>query len=283
MKDLSVLRSLLFTPADRKDRFAKALNAGADAVILDLEDGVPLQAKSIAQDAAFAQFANPTQDCLLGLRLNPISTEAGLLDLLALRTAENLPQILMLPKVESVTEIEILLAHIAHHGEVPAIAALIESAAGLDFATAIAAHPSVRALAFGGADLAADLGAELDWQPMLYARGRIVQAAAVGRIAAWDVPSLDIAQFDVLADEAIRAKAMGFTGKLAIHPAQLDVINRSFSPTAEQIDTARRIIAAFESGNGSVCVVGGKMIDAPVVASARRTVQLVERASGRQP
>jgi (S)-citramalyl-CoA lyase len=281
MNNLSMLRSLLFTPADRAERFAKAFDAGADAVILDLEDGVPLHAKSTARNAALTQFGNPNQHCMSALRINPITTEAGLLDLLALRAATKLPQILMLPKVESVTEIDILLAHIDLHSEVPAIAALIESAAGLDSATAIAAHPAVRALAFGGADLAADLGAELDWQPMLFARGRIVQAAAVGRIAAWDVPSLDINNRDELADEATRAKAMGFTGKLAIHPAQLEMINRAFTPDAAQVDSARRIIAAFESGHGSLCVVDGKMIDAPVVASARRTMQMVERPSGR--
>lgn len=106
MNNLSFLRSLLFTPADRAERFAKAFGAGADAVILDLEDGVPLHAKSKARDAAFAQFAIPSQNCLSALRINSITSEAGLLNLLALRSAATLPHILMLPKVETVAELD---------------------------------------------------------------------------------------------------------------------------------------------------------------------------------
>ncbi len=282
MQDLSAIRSVLFTPADRPDRFAKAAASGADGAVLDLEDGVGLPAKPAARAAAITFFAAPVgapQNFVWALRLNHVTTEAGLQDLLALRSVARKPSVVLLPKTESVSEVEIALHHLADGGAPPAIVALIESGRGLAAAEAIAAHPAVVALAFGGADLAADLNAELAWEPMLFARSRIVQAAAAASIAAWDVPYLDIHDADGLTRETAAAKALGYVAKLAIHPAQISAINAAFSPSSAVLDRARRVVAAFEQAKGGACQVDGKMVDVPVVKAARRTVMLADRAA----
>jgi citrate lyase beta subunit len=280
MTDLSFIRSLLFTPADRPDRFAHGPTSGADGVILDLEDGVGLPAKPAARKAALAFFADPAaapDGFVWALRLNHVTTEAGLQDLMALRAACR-PAVIVLPKTESVVEVEIALAHLGG-GKVPSIVAMIESGRGLAAADEIAAHPAVAALAFGGADLAADLHAMLAWEPMLFARCRIVQAAASAGIAAWDVPFLDIHNPDGLKRETSAAKALGYVCKLAIHPAQTAPINAVFTPSENELARAQRVVSAFAAAHGGACQVDGKMVDAPVVKAAHRTVALAAHAA----
>ena len=189
------------------------------------------------------------------------------------------PSVVLLPKTESVSEVEIALQHLSDGAAAPTIVALIETGRGLAEAEAIAAHPAVAALAFGGADLAADLHAELAWEPMLFARSRIVQAAAAASIAAWDVPYLDFHDPVGLARETAASKALGYVAKLAIHPAQISAINAAFSPSPAQLDRARLVVAAFQQAKGGACQVDGKMVDLPVVKAARRTVMLADRAA----
>lgn len=277
---LHVMRSILFTPADRPERFFKATASGADAIILDWEDGVPTSAKEYAREAVLAFLTGRDRSVPVGLRLNRLTSKDGLLDLLALGEAEVLPDFVALPKVESAAEVQIVLAQLAARGPVPPVVAFIESAAGLEQATPIAACPGVYALAFGGVDLAADLGAEFEWQSMLYARGRIVQAAAAASVIAWDVPFLASQDTEGLAEEARRVRELGFTAKLAIHPAQVEIINRALSPDPARVEMARKIVAADRDAGGKPCVVDGKMVDAPVVKSARRILALNERMNG---
>jgi (S)-citramalyl-CoA lyase len=276
MQDLALVRSLLFTPADRPERLPKAPPSGADGCVLDLEDGVGLPAKTAARRAALDFLTAPSNapaGFVWALRVNHITTPDGLRDLLALRDAPARPSVVMLPKTESVTEVEIAVSHLGN----PRIVALIESGRGLSAAEAIAAHPAVDALGFGGADLAADLGATMAWEQMVFARSRVVQAAATAGIAAFDVPFLDIHGAVGLREETEAARALGFSCKLAIHPAQIAVINAVFTPAPDQLARARRIVAAFEQAKGGACQVDGRMVDVPVVRSARRTVALAER------
>ena len=280
MADLIYSRCLLFTPADRPERFAKAVSAGADGAVLDLEDGVGLAAKDAARRAALAFFAAPAAAparFLWALRVNHVTTADGLRDLLALREAAARPRFIVLPKTESVEEVEITVRHLGDGGTPPRIVALIESGRGLSAAEAIAAHPAVGALAFGGADLAADLGAELGWEQMLFARSRIVQASATAGVAAFDVPHLDIHDVDGLRKATQAAKALGYTCKFAIHPAQIAPINEVFTPGPDQVAQARKIVAASEDARGGACQVDGRMVDVPVVKSARRIVALAAR------
>jgi citrate lyase beta subunit len=130
----------------------------------------------------------------------------------------------------------------------------------------------VQALVFGGADLAADLGATMAWESLLYARARLVQAAATAGRAVLDVPYLDLDRDDGLAGEIGAVQRLGFTGKLAIHPKHVPPINAAFTPTAAAIVHSERIIAAAQAAGGGVCVVDGRMIDAPVVRTAERTL-----------
>jgi citrate lyase beta subunit len=287
MTDLNLVRSLLFTPGNRPERFAKAAAGNADGVILDLEDAVGPADK----DAARAEVAAwlRTRGGLLRpgflacVRINSVFTDFGLRDLLALTElagAGFAPDVLLLPKVESDIEVQLVARQLkAAGGPGPVLLALIESGAGLEAAVGIArATPMLGALAFGGADLAADLRATLAWEPMLAARARLVQAASMAGIGIIDVPFLDIADEGGLATECARARAMGFTGKLAIHPRQVDAINAAFTPTAAEVEHAGGVIAAFEAARGGVCTYRGKMIDEPVVAAARRTMARAARA-----
>lgn len=278
--DLSTVRSLLFTPADRPERFLKAAASGADGVVLDLEDGVAPVAKSQAREAALHFLASHAGTDLWVLRINHCKTQAGLQDLLALSQAQTMPGAIMLPKVESVAEVEVAVAHLHRAGLAPPIVPLIESSRGLLAADAIAAHPAVGALAFGGADLAADLGADMAWEPLLFARSRIVQAAAAHQRAAWDVPFLDLRDDAGLVREATAVKALGYCAKLAIHPAQAGRINTVFSPTPGQIDRAWQVVEASARSAGGVCVLEGKMIDQPVVLAAERTLRMAHRMTG---
>jgi citrate lyase beta subunit len=282
MPDLSLIRSLLFTPADRPDRFAHGPSSGADGAVLDLEDGVGLPHKDDARKAVLAFLTKPADapaGFVWSIRLNHVTTQAGLQDLLAFRAEAKKPDVVMLPKTESVTEVEIAVAHLANPGANPTIVALIETGRGLAAAEQIAAHPSVAALGFGGGDLAADLHATLTWEPMLFARSRIVQAAATAGIAAWDVPYLDIHNTEGLKRETVASKALGYPCKLAIHPGQIGPINAVFTPSESELARAQRVVSAFASAHGGACQVDGKIVDAPVVKEARRTVALAAHAA----
>jgi citrate lyase beta subunit len=279
--DLNLVKALLFTPGTRLERFAKAEATAADGVIIDLEDAVGPGDKDSARNGVadwLRQRGAPSRkDFLVCLRVNSVYTRAGLRDLLAvveLADAGRAPDVLMMPKVESAQEIELVSRHL--RGAVPLLC-LIESAAGLEQAFAIARAPSVRGLAFGGVDLAANLRCIFAWEPLLAARSRVVQAAASRGLGVLDVPFLDIQDGAGLAAECARAKAMGFNGKLAIHPGQVEAIAAAFTPSAEEVEFARGVLGAYEAAKGGVCTYRGKMIDEPVVASAR---QVLARARG---
>ena len=268
--DIALARSILFVPGHRPDRFAKALATGADAVVIDLEDAVPAAEKQAARAAALARPAAPA-GIALGIRMNPLPTADGIADLAALLGAAA-PDFLMLPKVEAPEELRIVARAFAAHPRAPQLVALIESAEGLANAAAIAAEPGCAALGFGGVDLAADLGCQVAWEPLLPHRGALVAAAARSGRGLVDVPFLALDDEAGLAEETRRVAALGFTAKLAIHPRQVATIQSVLTPTPEQADWARRILAALDQAAGGVCVVDGKMVDLPVARAARRVL-----------
>jgi citrate lyase beta subunit len=268
--DIALVRSILFVPGHRPERFGKALATGADAVVIDLEDAVPPGEKAAARAAALARPAPPA-GVALGIRMNPLPSAEGIADLTALLGPEA-PDFLMLPKVEAAEELRIVARAFAHHARAPQLVALIESAEGLARAGAIAAEPGCAALGFGGVDLAADLGCQVAWEPLLPHRAALVAAAARGGRGVVDVPFLALDDEAGLAEETRRVQALGFTGKLAIHPRQVATIQAVLTPPPEQVAWARRILAAMEQAAGGVCVVDGKMVDAPVARAARRVL-----------
>ena len=271
-----VRRSLLFVPAVRPDRYPKALATGADAVCIDLEDGVAFGAKDEARDKALALFASrePVR-AEVSLRINDPKTELGQRDLDAVRQSGIRPDALMLPKCDGPDEIREVAAALA--GGLPdlPLIVMLETARGVAAAEAIAtAAPTVSAVFFGAIDFAADVGCEVAWDAALYARSRVIVAAAVARVGALDSPFMDVPALDALADESRRTRALGFTGKAAIHPTQVPVIQTAFSPPADEVAWARRIVEAYERNEGGVLLVDGKLIERPVIASAQRTLAL---------
>lgn len=275
--------TFLFTPGHAPQRFEKGLSSRADGVVLDLEDSVAFHDKDMARQHVFDWLAthiykrSVDYHPMVAVRLNPIGSpffqadEAALLK--ALKSG-NGPEGVLIPKVESAIELAELLERWGTQcKQLPWVMALIETARGLEHAAEIAqAHPNVLALGFGAADLATDLGCEMSWEPMLYARSRMVQAAALARLALFDVPYLDIPNLEGLAAETLRIKALGFTGKLAIHPGQVEVIVKALLPTSKQVQDAYAIVAAAQSHPQGVCVLNGRMIDEPVVQSARQVI-----------
>jgi (S)-citramalyl-CoA lyase len=209
------------------------------------------------------------------VRINGLRTPFGLKDLLAIIEHPTPPDAIMLPKVESADEVRIVAALLERAARPIGLHVIIESNAGLEHALAIAAAaPSIRALLFGAVDMAAELGAAMDFTSMLHARSRVVHAAASRGLDAIDVPWLDLADETGLALECRLVQALGFTGKAAIHPRQLGPINAAFTPDAARVAYARKVIEAFETAPDGLVVVEGKLIEAPVIRSARRVLAI---------
>ncbi|HYH18413.1 MAG TPA: itaconate degradation C-C-lyase RipC [Azospirillum sp.] len=264
-------RSWLFTPATKADRFDRAAEAGADVLIIDLEDAVAPADKAAARVAALDWLAKPA-DGRIGraLRLNAPTTAFGLEDLLALVGSDARPDVVVIPKVDSPDILRLVDGLLTDAGKPTRLVALIESARGVAHADAIAqATPRLEALFFGAADLAADLGAEVAWEPLLGARSRVVVAAALAGVGVIDSPFFNITDEEGLKAEVRAAVRMGFTAKAAIHPRQVAAINEALTPTPDQVAEARRILVENAKGVG---VVDGRMIDEAVARKARRVL-----------
>ena len=262
-------RSLLFIPANRPDRFEKALASGADMVCLELEDGVALAEKEIARDNMIKFFnARPSLPRYLEIlvRINAPEEKIGKADLDAVLSLAVKPAALMIPKVRQAGEVIELDKKLANVAPDLALHLLIETAEALENASAIAAASQrIKMLLFGGVDLAAELRATTGWEALLYARGRVAHAGALAGLDLMDMPYLAIEDEKGLAEEAIRARDMGFGGKAAIHPKQIAAINKAFTPTAEDISQANKIMAAYANAPRGVVVVDGKLVEKPVI------------------
>ena len=274
-----VRRSILFVPAIRPDRYPRALSTGADAVCIDLEDGVACGAKDDARQAALSLLTKrePTRAEVI-LRINDPKTDLGQIDLEALREAGVRPDALMLPKVAGADDIKQVESYLAASFPELPLVVMVESAAGLAAAEGIAAAtPNVAAVFFGAIDFSADVGCEVDWDALLYARSRVVLAAALAGVSALDSPFMDVPALEVLSDECRRARRVGFTGKAAIHPTQVSAIQGAFSPTPDAVAWARKIVGAYERNRGGVLLVDGQLIERPVIAAAERTLAIASK------
>lgn len=264
-------RSLLMTSALHTRRYRGAEENGADIGTLDLEDSVPAELKEEARRLALPFLAEPAP-FTRALRVNSLRSEDGLRDLLAVLESGARPDILFFPKVESAEELVIADQVLA--GRLPGIRflATLETAAGLCAAEQIAAAPTRRmwGLIFGAADYSASVGSSLAWEPLMYARSRIVNAACRSGLRAIDAPCFDLSDPARLWKETELARQMGFSGKAAIHPAQVAAINAGFTPSAEAIARAREVLAESASHGGEICVVEGEMIGPPGVHAAHR-------------
>ena len=275
-----VRRSVLFSPGDQPKLLRKAPDTGADTVVFDLEDAVVPERKAMARETVAEAVAALDTDTECCVRVNPLD-RGGRADLDALSAA---PDSVMLPKVESAEEVCALADALAEQGFDLPVLALLETPGGVLDAPAIAAAEATDAVLFGAEDLSAavgftrtDAGTEI-----LYARQRVVLAAAHGGVDAIDTLDTDFEDTAGLAAEARFARELGFDGKMAIHPGQVSVINNAFSPDPERVEWAERVLAARDEaareGRG-VFAVDGEMIDAPLIAQAETVLERA-RAAG---
>jgi citrate lyase subunit beta/citryl-CoA lyase len=288
---LGPVRSLLFVPGTRPDRFDKAMHAGADAVAFDLEDSVEPAQKERAR-ACIAEFLArpPVSPSLRLVRFNAMESDAGHADAVFFREIEGYDGILV-PKVETPGMLEMigrLFASRAPARKTPPLLPLLESPRAILRAAEIAAADApVAALLFGAEDLTAQLGVPrtIDGEELIVARGQVVLAAAAAGAEAIDGVVTNLDDLAVLQRDAERARAVGFRGKMAIHPTQVSIINEVFTPSDADVERARRVVEAFEralaAGEG-VTRMGNQMIELPVVERARRTLALAA-AIGRVP
>ncbi|CAL9421147.1 Citrate lyase subunit beta [Streptomyces sp. enrichment culture] len=262
----------LYAPGDRPRVVAKALAAGADVVVVDLEDAVADDRKGYARDAT-AELLTEPQPVPVHVRVNALDGPLAAADLAALAALPGLSG-LRLPKVTAPEQV----AEVAESTGGPPLYALLETALGVERAYRIAAaHPALRGIALGEADLRADLGvrgdAGLDWS-----RSRVVVAArAAGLAPPSQTVHPDTRDLEGLAASCAHGRALGFLGRAAIHPRQLPIIERAYLPTERELEEAETIVKAATVQPGAQALPDGRFIDAAVVATARRTLSLARR------
>ena len=287
-----MIRSILFVPADSEKKLAKAAGIGADALVLDLEDAVLPERKPLARQMMSAWLRAQADHSRYWVRVNDLSSGELLKDLAAVVPAR--PSGIVLPKIRGPEDVATVGHYLdaleAEHGLAPGgirITAVVTETPAIMLRMgelAKQAHPRISHVIWGGEDLSAAMGAgdprtpEGAWRPMYeYAR---CQALLVGHALGAEV--LDTVYVNFKDPEGLRTACAasrydGFTGRVAIHPDQVSVINEAFTPTQAEMATARRIVEAFQAGAGAVSI-DGKMYDIPHLKAARRLLAAGEHS-----
>jgi citrate lyase subunit beta/citryl-CoA lyase len=286
------MRSMLFVPGDRPERFAKAAASGADAVILDLEDAVMPERRPFARGEIAQWLESAERTVPVWVRINPVETVDALPDLAAVIGGR--PDGIVLPKARDGADVhrvdhwlEVLEARFGFaRGSIGLLPLITESAGALLKAASFTGLPDrVKGLTWGAEDLAADVGAlgnkSADGEyELTYAMARsfCLLAAAAAGVPAFDTVDIEIRDVAAVERRARASRRQGFVGKLAIHPAQVAPIHSAFSPTAEEIAWAERVVAAFDAapGVGALAFEGG-MLDKPHLRQAERILATVRR------
>lgn len=269
-------RSVLFTPADSPEMMKKALNTSADTVVFDLEDAVAPTAKEDARNAV-RRVLEETGTVVpeLCIRVNPDYSED-----IRMIMGYDIDSV-ALPKVGGSMEVKRFCDTLSDHGVEGGVIVVVESADGVLNVEEIAGVDGVEAVVFGAEDLAADIGAKRTKEgvEVLYARERVVLAASAADIDAIDTLYTDYEDLEGLREDAEFASQLGYDGKLAIHPAQVDVINEAFTPSEDRIEWAEKILKAESETEAGVYEVDGVMVDAPMVKQAESVLERA-RAAG---
>jgi citrate lyase subunit beta/citryl-CoA lyase len=270
---LALSSNFLFVPGTRPERFQKALDSGADAVILDLEDAVPVAEKEIARNAirsAWPSFSKEQKGRLV-IRSNSPGSQFYSADLILAQELDITS--ILIPKSESLDQMNGAALLLPNTAIIP----MIETALGLDHLSEIANSNQVIRLALGNIDLQVDLGmaCDADETELQTARFQIVLASRLAAIA----PPIDgVTQstdnIEQITHDAKRAKRMGFGAKLCIHPKQVAIVQAAFMPSQEDLVWAKRVIEADKASKGGAVKLDGRMIDRPVVVLAQRTLAL---------
>ena len=273
-------RSFIFTPGLKPEMFPKALVSGADMVCIELEDGIAPKDKEEARIKALKLFEVAQADDGVEriLRINSMRERFGIEDVLAILATDTPPPSLMMPKVKSPDEIIMLDQLLTERGHKTRLHVIIETNAGLEAAYEIANCSSrIEAMFFGGVDMAAELRCENNWQQLIYARSRVVHAAASAGLDVIDVPYLNLQDLEGMCHEAKKAKDLGFAGKGSVHPKQIAALNDIFTPSKDNITRARRVIKTFEDADTGLVVIDGKLIEKPVMREMYRIVAIADK------
>ena len=279
------MRSMLFVPGDKEKMLLKSLASGADSVIWDLEDAVALKEKQTARATICKTLQNiQSAHVPIYIRVNSLGT--NMLDVDLDSVVQQGVYGILFPKAESssqVKELDSILSRVEKQRGLPEdsvkVQCLLETCLGIIHAYAIAsASPRVEAVCFGAEDFTLDLGTPRtrDGIESAYSRAAIAVAAGAAKILAIDSVYSDLNDEEGLVNECRMVRQLGYRGKFAIHPKQLDVINREFSPSESELAFAERIMEAFnrpENVNAGVITVDGKMVDAPILERAKRLVR----------
>jgi len=267
-------RSQLFVPGNRPERFEKACAAGADLVCIDLEDAVGPADKAAARNEVLTWLAK-TDHAHVSLRINGLETAEGQADIAALKTSGLTLPFLMIPKVASRSQMNDLDDDLPN--ELGAFFAIIESAEGLLNCESIFSNGRVKLGMYGAIDYAGDVDCDLSWETHLYARSRLVAAAAVYDVHLFEGPHTQVRDLDDCEASTRRAKALGMRARSAIHPAQINRIHRALAPSEDEISQAKKVMAAYEAAKGNVVLLDGEFIEAPVVKKAQRILAYGDR------
>lgn len=274
------LRSFLYTPADRPERYTKAWREGvADAVIADLEDATAPALKDKARQMvvdALRDVPAAKAKALRGVRVNAIGTphhEADVANALAAGA-----DLLVVPKCEDTQALARLCARVEREAAgATRVVGILETARGIVHARELCAVGGLAAVCFGAEDLAADAGLQrsADNNEVLAARQWVALCAAAARVQAIDMITADVKDVARVEREARQARAWGYRGKMLVHPGQVPGVHAAFRPTQQEADWARRVLAAVEAAHvdhGGVVLLDGRMVDVPVIEQARRVL-----------
>lgn len=291
MSKIKYMRTALFVPGNRLDRVEKAFKAGADIVIIDLEDAVPLAEKTATRLEVGKKLKDHPKDRIM-VRINALDTGLAEDDLNAV-VVPGLDAV-MLPKVESPEHVEQICSMISAieaknkiSEDSVSLVALIETALGIEKAFEVAASKKMQdrllCLAFGAADYTLDLGISISktGEELFFSRARLVNASrAAGLQPPLDTPyMIDLKDIQALEDDIARGRKLGFGGKLCIHPNQIEMCNRLYSPSDKEIAFAGKVVKEFEEAEAlgrAAIQVDGKFIDYPIVAASKRILEIAK-------
>ena len=261
-------RSILCTPGYKIDPFIKGHFLEADANLLDFEDSVPENRKEEARQN-WKKLRQEQIPGFNGVRINSITELNGLRDIFTLLESECEADFIILPKVEHSYEIFLVDRILSEAGKKTKLWAVIETPKGIiNVDSIVFASKRLNTLCFGLADYSADTGISMEWESMLYARAKIVTAACAAEIKVIDSPTFQLNDSNLLMQDSIRAKKTGFTGKVAIHPNQINIINDVFGDVQKSLEWAEQIVKKFKDKENNIFVVNDSMIGPPFLRKA---------------
>lgn len=275
----AIPRSILYTPALCLERVVGAWSYDADVHLIDLEDAVPVHGKAAARQVCRAALEKAPEPENVGVRVNALGTVEAVHDLVMLTELPVGPGFVVMTMVRSAVEVTLMRDTLSSAGAHPQVYVTLETPEAVADVGAIAAVAD--GLVLGSADLAATLGTGITWEGLVAARQSMALACARYGIACIDTANFRLSEPDVLAEEIERVRELGFHGKVAVHPSELEAINRALRPDPEGLRQARRVTEAVRRADGGVAVLDGNMVGPPFARMARATVALGDAWSER--